>query len=482
MAAARRTAGSPSMASSPVSAVLCGAGVRGHFVYGAYALRHPRRLRFVAVAEPDGARRRRFQRAHAIPDSLAFARWEDLLAVRRRAQAAFVCGPDTAHAAPALRALESGYDLLLEKPMSPLPEECCALAAFPLAEGQRAQVAHVLRYTDFWRRVKETVAAGRIGRVVHFELSENVSTWHFGHSYVRGAYGVERLSSPLILAKCCHDLDLVGWILGEQARSVQSTAGLLHYRPENAPPGAPERCTDGCPAQDACPWFAPRLYLRGEPILRTLGRARSPGLRGLVRLGRALPGPFRLLGAAFPALRLLSDWDEFPSTALGVDLSREGKLRALREGPFGRCVYRCGNDVPDHQQVLLDFPSGATASLTVHGLSEFEGRELRVFGTRGVLRGVFRLQEEELCLTDHRRLATERLHRSGAVLGHGGGDAGLLDAFTAAPSGGAGAARRGELSGPAEALESHLLAFAAEASRRRGAAVRMEEYRGAPYA
>ncbi len=458
--------------SGPVSAVLCGAGVRGHFVYGGYARRHPERLLFVAVAEPDEARRRRFQRAHGITDAQAFARWEDLLAGGRRAQAAFVCSPDGAHAAPALRALELGYHLLLEKPMSPLPEECRALAAFPLAPGQLAQVAHVLRYTAFWRRVKEAVAQGRIGRVVHFELSENVSTWHFGHSFVRGAYGVERLSSPLLLAKCCHDLDLIGWILGEQALRVQSTGGLQHYRPENAPPGAPERCTDGCPAEASCPWFAPRLYLRGEPILRTLSRARSPALRGLVRLALALPGAFRLLGAAFPALMNLADWHEFPSTALGVDLSREGRLRALREGPYGRCVYRCGNDVPDHQELLLDFPSGATAALTVHGLSELEGRELRVFGTQGVLRGVFRLQEEELLLTDHRRLATERLHRRAAAAGHGGGDEGLLQAFTDALSGRLSAEEAG-LSGPAQALESHLLAFAAEASRRRGAAVRL---------
>ena len=112
--------------SGPVTAVLCGAGARGHFVYGGYALRHPRRLRFVAVAEPDPERRRRFQRAHAIPDPLAFERWEDLLAGARRAQAAIVCTPDLVHAAPALRVLELGYHLLLEKPLSPRPEECRA--------------------------------------------------------------------------------------------------------------------------------------------------------------------------------------------------------------------------------------------------------------------------------------------------------------------------------------------------------------------
>jgi len=464
------------MVREPVTAVLCGAGVRGHFVYGDYARRHPQRLRFVAVAEPDDARRRRFQRAHGIADAFSFCRWEELLAGGRRAQAVLVCTPDAAHAAPARRALELGYHLLLEKPVSPVLEECRELAAFPLAAGQVAQVAHVLRYTGFWRRLKAAVEQGRIGNVVHFELSENVSTWHFGHSFVRGAYGVEGLSSPLLLAKCCHDLDLIGWILGEKALSVQSTGGLLHYRPENAPPGAPQRCTDGCPAEADCPWYAPRLYLRGEPILRTLRHARSPWLRGLIRLSLAAPFLFRPL-AAFPALRLLYDWNAFPSTALGVDPSPAGKRRALREGPYGRCVYRCGNDVPDHQAVLLCFPSGATAALTVHGLAEFEGREVRVFGTRGVLRGVFRLHEEELTLTGHRGLESERLYRRGVSTGHGGGDEGLMDAFTGALAGQAAAGEAG-LSGPADALESHLLAFAADASRRRRTVVSMEEYRG----
>ena len=459
-----------------MTAVLCGAGARGYDVYGGYARAHPDRLRFTAVAEPEASRRRRFQRAHAIPDQLAFSRWEDLLSGGQRAQAAFVCTPDAVHAAPALRALEVGYHLLLEKPLAPSAAECRALAAFPLAPGQLAQVAHVLRYTEFWRRVKSTVQGGRIGRVLLFELSENVSTWHFGHSFVRGAYGVEALSSPMILAKCCHDLDLIGWVLGEKAGSVQSMGSLEHYRPENAPPGAPARCTDGCPAQARCPWYAPRLYLRAEPIQRALAHARSPGLRALVRASLAAPALMRPLSALLPALRPLANWESFPATSLGVDLSPQGKMRALREGPFGRCVYRCGNDVVDRQTVLLSFPSGPMASLTVHGFSEFEGRELRVFGTEGVLRGVFRLHEQELTLTDLRFLTRQRIYRSGVADGHGGGDEGLLDAFTAALSGRMTPQEAG-LTGLEEALESHLLAFAAEQARRDGTEIAMREFR-----
>lgn len=462
---------------SPVTAVLFGAGLRGHGVYGAYALRHPERLRFVAVAEPGEARRLRFRRSHGIPEERAFTDAERLLARGRLAEAAFVCTPDAGHFAPALAALRLGYHLLLEKPMSPRLEECRALASFPLAAGQRAQVAHVLRYTRFWRSLREAVAGGSIGRVVHFEHTESVSTWHFAHSYVRGAYAVEERSSPLILAKTCHDLDLIAWILGERALSVESSGSLQHYRPENAPAGAPERCADGCPVEASCPWFAPRIYLRGEPILRTVLHSRAAGLRLLIRAGLLAPGLMGALGTVIRPLAALANWNGFPTSAIAEDLSPAGKLRALREGPYGRCVYRCGNDVPDHLVATFRFPSGATATLTVHGFSEFEGREVRVFGTKGVLRGLFRIQNEELTLTDHRCLRTRTLHHSGVnAEGHGGGDFALLDAFTAALRPGR-AASAPELSGPEEALESHLMAFAAEAARRKGASVSLAAYR-----
>jgi predicted dehydrogenase len=467
---------------STVTAVLCGAGVRGRDVYGAYALRHPERLRFVAVAEPSEARRLRFCRRHGIPEDRAFTGTEELLARGRLAEAAFVCTPDAGHFAPALAALRLGYHLLLEKPMSPRLEECRTLAGLPLAAGQLAQVAHVLRYTAFWRTLREAVAGGAIGQIVHFDLTESVSTWHFAHSYVRGSYAVEERSSPLILAKTCHDLDLMAWILGERALSVESTGGLQYYRPENAPAGAPERCTDGCPAEVSCPWFAPRLYLRGEPILRTVLHSRSPGLRWLVRTGLRAPRLMGVLGRVIPPLGLLANWTGFPSSAIAEDLSPEGKLHALREGPYGRCVYRCGNDVVDHQVATFRFPSGATATLTVHGFSEFEGREVRLFGSRGALRGLFRIQGEELTLTDHRSLRTCILYRRGVnPEGHGGGDWALLDAFTGALRSEVDAAQAG-LSGPAEALESHLLAFAAEESRRSGASVSLAAYREAPTA
>jgi predicted dehydrogenase len=467
----------PTVSRGPVTAVLCGAGLRGYDVYGAYALRHPERLRFVAVAEPSEARRLRFCRRHGIPEDRCFTSAEELLSRGRLAEAAFVCTPDAGHFTLALAALGLGYHLLLEKPMSPRIEECRTLAGHPLAEGQLAQVAHVLRYTGFWRTLRNAVAEGTIGRVVHLDLTESVSTWHFAHSYVRGAYAVEESSSPLILAKTCHDLDLIGWILGERALSAESTGSLLHYRPENAPPGSPERCTDGCPAETSCPWFAPRLYLRGEPILRTLLLSRSVGLRALVRAGLAAPGLMRALSTVIRPLALLANWNAFPSSAIAEDLSPAGKLRALREGPYGRCVYRCGNDVPDHQVATFHFPSGATATLTVHGFSEFEGREVRLFGTRGVLRGLFRLQGEELTLTDHRYLRARTLYRRGvSAEGHGGGDWALLDAFTAALRPGA-STPQAELSGPAEALESHLIAFAAEEARRRGATVSLAAFR-----
>lgn len=461
----------------PVTAAVCGAGVRGYYVYGHYARRHPDRLRFVAVAEPNEVRRRRFQRTYGIPDELAFRGWEELFSRERLCQAALVCTPDTLHYAPARRALDLGYHLLLEKPISPVLEECQELAGYLVPPGQVVLIAHVLRYSPFWKKLKETVDSGRIGQLIHIDLSENVAFWHFGHSYVRGNYGVSARSSPLILAKACHDLDLIYWILGQKADSVESIGSLMHFRPENAPAGAPKRCTDGCPVETECIWYAPRLYIPGEPVLRTVLHARSPLIRAGVGAAIHTPWLIRALSLAIRPMEMLVNWKGFPSMAISEDLSVEGKKRALREGPYGRCIYRCGNDVVDHQVALFRFPSGTTATLTVHGFSEFEGRELRLFGTKGVLRGVFRIQEQELRLTDHRLLHTELLFRHGVSPGgHGGGDWGMFDTFTAVLRGKR-SYEEANINSIADAMESHFMAFAAERARLSGGVTQLEAFR-----
>ncbi len=463
----------------PVTAVMIGAGFRGREVYGRYAEMKPDQLKFVAVAEPDPVRRKLFQQAHHIPDGMAFDSWDLLLdeTQEKLADTAFICTQDNMHYQPAIKAMEIGYDLLLEKPISPNRQECSRIARTARETGRIVQVCHVLRFTNFWRKVKEIVDSGRIGKIIHYDHSENVSYWHFGHSYVRGPYRNEAFSSPLILAKSCHDLDLMYWIFGCKPFTVQSTGVLSFYRPENAPVNAPERCTDGCPAAETCAWYAPRLYVTAEPLLRIGLHAPSKLTRLLAYFALNHRTLVKFCSYFYKQLNTILNWDRFPTTAVTTDPSFAGKMKALREGPYGRCIYKCGNDVVDHQVTTFTFPGGSTGTLTVHGISDLEGRELRIFGTKGTIRGYFRYNGEQITVTDFRYSKTEVVYAAGLSLaGHGGGDFGLMQSFVKV--------MRGEL--PAEeagttdiegALESHYMAIAAEDARLNHKKLNVEEYR-----
>lgn len=456
----------------PVTAVLIGAGLRGREVYGDYAVKHPDKLKFIAVADPDPARCSLFQREHNIPAGMAFDSWASLFnsANGKLGDAAFICTQDRLHYKPAMAALQLNYDLVLEKPVSPFVEECREIARAARESNRIVQVCHVLRFTPFWQKVKEIVDAGEIGRIIHYDHSENVSYWHFGHSYVRGHYRKTAESSPLILAKSCHDLDLMYWMIGEKPLSVQSMGELTYYRPENAPAGAPERCTDGCPAAETCPWHAPRLYITAEPLLRIGLHAPSRMARGLARLALNHRKTLKFLSLFNRRLNSILDWDRFPATVITSDLSVEGKIKALKEGPYGRCIFKCDNDVVDHQVTTYRFPDGSTGTLTLHGVSDLEGRELRIFGTKGAIRGHFRYNGEEITVTDFRYCKTRTVYRAGLSMGgHGGGDFGLMESFVRV--------MRGEVP-PAEggadvenAMEAHYMALAAEEARESGMTV-----------
>lgn len=462
----------------PVNAVMIGAGLRGREVYGRYAEKHPQKLKFVAVAEPDISRCKLFRQAHNISETMAFESWELLLTKEKGqlANAAFICTQDNMHFQPALAALNIGYHLVLEKPISPSLEECQHIFRISRDTGQIVQVCHVLRFTKFWKMIKELVDSGEIGRVIHYDHSENVSYWHFGHSYVRGPYKNKESSSPLILAKSCHDLDLMYWILGEKPISVYSTGELSYYRPENAPVSAPDRCTDGCPELENCPWYAPRLYVTAEPLLRIGLHAPSKMTRLLAHFALNHRKTLSLLSLVNKRLKGLLNWDQFPSTVITTDLSLEGKMKALREGPFGKCIFKCGNDVIDHQITTYTFPSGATGTLTLHGFSDLEGRELKIFGTKGSIRGYFRYNGEQISVTDFRFSKTKIVYHAGLSMGgHGGGDFGLMDFFVKVMKGEIPPKEAG--ADVANALEAHFMAFAAEDARLKGQTVNIDNYR-----
>jgi predicted dehydrogenase len=459
----------------PLTAILIGAGNRGYETYGPYALEHPDEIHFVAVAEPHAARRARFAQAHGIPQERQFCSWEDLLAHGQIADTALVCTLDRLHVEPAIAALEAGYNTLLEKPMAATLADCVRLVQTAESTGRLLQICHVLRYTDFFSTLHNIIKSGRLGDIVTVEHRENVVYWHMAHSFVRGNWRNGKAESPMILAKCCHDLDILYWNLG-MCKRLNSFGSLIHYRAENAPPGAPERCTDGCPAADDCPWYAPRLYLDLVPLMHAARR--SPLM--LQRMGAALglnhPSLVSTARRLMPPLDAALDYRDWPISVISEDASLNGRRLALETGPYGRCIYRCDNDVVDHQTVNMEFEGGTTAVLVMHGHSHEEARTMRYDGTRATLRGKFSYgTDTTIELHDHQSGRVERIHPRTGASGHGGGDKGIMAAFVQAARNPSAAA----LTTAREALESHLMAFAAEQARVEGTVITMTAYRAA---
>ncbi len=458
----------------PITAVLIGAGNRGYEAYGSFALAHPDTIRFVAVAEPHEARRARFATAHSIAPEGQFHTWQDLMGRSKIADAALICTLDREHAEPAIAALQTGYDVLLEKPMATNLVDCVRLVQTAERTDRLLQICHVLRYTRFFSMLHDIVRSGRLGRVVTVEHRENVAYWHMAHSYVRGNWRNSTVESPMILAKCCHDFDILFWNLGPCLR-MSSFGSLVHYRAENAPPGAPDRCTDGCPVAEDCPWYAPRLYLDLVPLMHTARHSSAAWERLGAGVAMEHPDLLRVAGRLIPGYAEALDYRGWPISTISEDTSLEARRSALESGPWGRCVYHCDNDVVDHQVVNMELESGVSASMVMHGHSHREGRTMRYDGTRATLIGHFYVGDQEIQIHDHLTGKVEVIRPALGALasaGHSGGDAGLMAAFVLSTLD-----RSQALTTARESLQSHLMAFAAEEARMNGTVVHMDEYR-----
>ncbi len=432
--------------SQPLELVLIGAGQRGAYAYASYALEHPDEVRIVAVAEPDPERRARVANQHDIDDEHCFSSWENLIAKGQLGQGAIVTTQDQMHVEPAVAALEAGYHVLLEKPMAHTLEGCVKLVQTAERTQRTLQICHVLRYSPFWKRLHEVLESGRLGDLITVEHRENVAYWHMAHSFVRGNWRNERLSSPMILAKCCHDLDILVWNLNKPVKRLSSIGSLLHYRAETVGPEIPLRCTDHCPIEKTCAFSAIGIYLeyRHNPTM----------IENAAALGIDLNAPH-----------------VWPYTVLSEDVSYAGRLQALQTGPYGRCVYRCDNDVVDQQMVSMELEGGASVMLVMHGHSDEEHRSMRYDGTRATLRARFG-RRSEITVHEHGGKIESIPIDDPNESGHGGGDHGLVADFLRM--------LRGEseaLTSARVALESHLLAFAAEEARHNGTVVNMADFR-----
>ena len=410
---------------SAITAILIGAGLRGE-IYAGYALRYQDELKIIGVAEPDPERRERFKAQHNINDEKCFESWEELLSRPKMADAAIICTQDRMHFEPTMKAMELGYEILLEKPMSSDPKECIRLGSYANEHNRILNICYVLRYTPFFMTLKKLLRSGKIGRLISVQHNENVGYWHMAHSFVRGNWSNSDRSSSMILQKCCHDMDILRWLIGADCTNISSFGELTHFNAENAPEGAPLRCLDGCKHKNECAYYAPKLYLTEE-----------------------------------------TDW---PTSAISNDSSYEARYKALKEGPYGRCVYHCDNNVVDHQVVTMEFANSVTVAFTMCAFTNEISRTIKLMGTEGEIRAAMEKGEIEIKNFSTGNVEVIRLPEE--KTGHGGGDDGIMMDFVSLVRSGKSDAGYGI----DESVHSHLMAFAAEKARLEKKIINMEKY------
>ena len=467
-----------------ITAILIGAGNRGMDVYGNYALKFPDNLKFLAVAEPVKSRKEKFAQLHNIPLNRKYDSWEEVLGENKFADVVFVCTQDQMHVEPTLRALDKGYNVLLEKPMAHDLEGCIKIIKKVEETNRILGISHVLRYTNFFSTVKNTLLKGELGNIINISHRENVSWYHMAHSFVRGNWRNVNLSSPMILAKCCHDLDLLFWMVGYKSKKISSFGSLKHFTISNAPKNSPNFCVEGCPIEKTCLYYAPRIYIDIIPIIQILKKSNQMGLKILANLRKKHVRLLTILSKIVKILKRLRYWREWPVEPLysGLpeetieDYSDETKMKILKTSPYGRCVYKCDNNVVDHQVVNIEFENNVTANLIMHGFSEREGRTLRIDGTKATLIGQFSDSGQKIMLYDHFTGAQKEIFNQKLTIdssGHGGGDNALIDAFLESLQ----SKMSQPLTNAHDSLESHLMAFAANESRLQGIVIDMAIFR-----
>ena len=405
--------------SKPVTVMIIGAGSRGK-TYARYSEQFPNSMKVVGVADPNTYRRNFMAKKYNVAKDNIFNDFQEALAQPKLADAVVIATPDNLHYEPCMKALELGYDVLLEKPVAPTEKQCRDILKQARKYNRIVAVCHVLRYAPYFIALKEVVDSGAIGDLVSIQHQEPIEYAHMAHSYVRGNWPLSKKTTPIILAKSCHDLDILRWIVGKPCEVISAEGSLMHFKAENAPKGATKRCTDGCPHEAECPYSAIDIYERRHRFIRV-----------------------------------------FDLPKVDNTLIRE-KLKTTN---YGRCVYFSDNDQCDHYVANMRFKDGVTASFTMDAFTPWGGRRTRIMGTKGYIEGDMKKFTFTEFRTKHQsvwdRKVTEVAGYKGA--GHGGGDHALMRDFLRAVS----AQDERLLSSTIEAsIESHVMGFQAEKSRK----------------
>ena len=404
---------------------IIGVGARGGDTYGPLIHAQKDKFKIVALCDLKKDRLDRFGKEFDVPENARF-QLEDEFFKEKRADLLLVATQDQDHVGHCVKGFALGYDIMTEKPLTDKKEDCEALLAAQQKSGTKALVCHVLRYAPAFIKVKQLLDEGVIGRLVAIDALERVGSWHQAHSYVRGNWRRSDQATPMILAKCCHDLDLLQYYAKSKCKSVSSVGDCTFFNAQNAPAGAAKRCVD-CSVEKDCPYSAKHIYL-------TLWKKRECPVD---------IWPFNVIAPA--------------------PLTEEKLVKAVQEGPYGRCVFACDNDVVDHQQTMMTFENGVKATLTMTGFTYGGGRRMSFYGTMGQI--TFDEQEEKITIgryeKDPEYIDISELTEKGYA--HGGGDQGLINSLYDMLCG-----NTTEVTSFEASVESHLIGICAEESRLKG--------------
>ncbi len=398
----------------PITAITCGAGNRGN-VYGNYAAQYPAQLDIVGVAEPIAIRNERYAKKHNIKDENRFVTWEDVFKRPKFADAIIITTPDNLHYGPCMKALEMGYHVLLEKPISPSEKECRDILAMTKKTGKIVAVCHVLRYAPYFIELRKIIQSGVLGKVVSVQHLEPIEHIHMSHSYVRGNWHNSKQTTPIILAKSCHDLDILRWMLDKKSKTIHALGDVSWFNSKNAPEGSTARCADGCKVESTCPYSALKIYYRERK-------------RNYV-------------------FDLPEDKEKQAAYV----------LEQLKTTNYGRCVYKMENDQPDHYTTNILFEDDISCSFSMEAFTSYEGRRTRVMGSLGDIVG-------DMTTMVHTDFQTgKKTEWKSTTDMHGGGDWRLVANWIEAVSKNDASLLTSTIDA---SIESHLMGFAAEQSRK----------------
>ena len=405
-----------------ITAITIGAGARGN-VYGGYSLKYPEQLDIIGVAEPISIRNERYSAKHNIAENNRFKTWEDVFKQPKFADAVIISTPDNLHYGPCMAALKMGYHVLLEKPISPSEQECRDILALSKKQKRIVAVCHVLRYAPYFQKLREYVQSGALGTVVSMQHLEPIEHIHMSHSYVRGNWHNSVETTPIILAKSCHDLDIVKWVLGKKSKQIHAQGSLKWFTAKNAPFGSTKRCTDGCDIEKECPYSAIKIYQKNRSYLHHF---------------------------------------DLPEDKAQHE---EAINKYLLTTNYGKCVYHMDNDQPDHYTCNILFEEDITVAFSMEAFTSYSGRRTRIMGSMGDIVG----DMNSFTLTDFKTgKKTEWIQASD---GHGGGDWRLVNDWIKSIAANDPTLLTSTID---ESIESHIMGFAAEKSRKSGASMKIK--------